>query len=130
MNVLDIEKSVANSIKHAGGTSTDMEIWEKTWDDLSRYCVMTPGVADDYTKDIVLCWSGWVLLADPDATDRIYASCKGFNLSFRDDEIGHEGMDRLLASIDKHVSDPVSVYRELARDQIERLRKESEDLRH
>lgn len=122
MNVLDIEKTVANSIRHSGGEQKDMDIWEKTWHDLSEFCDVVPGVSDDYTKDLVLCWSGWVLLADPDATDRIYSSCKGFNLSFKDDENGQRGIDKLFDGIDKHVSDPVSIYRELARDQIERMR--------
>lgn len=124
LNVLDIEQTVANSIRHAGGTQSDMDIWEKTWDDLTRCCDVKPGVSDDYTKDLVLCWSGWVLLADPEATDRIYSSCRGFNLSLKDDESGREASDKLFASIDKHVSDPASVYRELARDQIERMRRE------
>lgn len=125
MSVLDtIEQSVADDIKEAGGNSNDLSIWKKTWEELSRSCVITPGPADDYTKDIVLCWSDWVLAADPEATDRIYAACNGFNLSFKDNETGQEACRSMYAGIDKHVSDPVSVYRELAKDQLDRLREQ------
>lgn len=123
VSILDtIEQSVADDIKEAGGSSNALGIWKKTWEELSKSCVVTPGPADEYTKDIVLCWSGWVLAADPDATDRIYAACKGFNLSFKEDETGYDACRAMYDGIDKHVSDPASVYRELARDQLERLR--------
>lgn len=125
MNVLDIEKTVSSTIRNAGGDDETVEIWEKTWKELSRCCRMTPGVSDDYTKDIVLCWSGWVLAADPEVTDCIYASTKGFNLEFKDDEDGEEGTQKLMRAIDRHVSDPANVYRELAHDQLDRLREQA-----
>lgn len=121
MNILNISQSVENSIRVAGGNDEDIRIWQRTWEDLSSCCVVVPGISDSYTKDVVLCWSGWVLAASSSTADLIYAATKGFNLSFREDDAGQAGSDKMFAGIDKHVMDPASVYRELAKDQIERI---------
>ena len=122
MNVLDNAKTVADAIRKSGGTEEDIRLWNKTWADLMEFCDFESGVTDDYTKDLVLCWVGWVVNASSDTSNVIYNAVKGFNLTVREDENGVRGTNRLYAGIDKHTSDPVSLYRELAKDQLERMR--------
>lgn len=122
MNVLDNAKTVADAIRKSGGTEEDIRLWNKTWADLMEFCDFESGVTDDYTKDLVLCWVGWVVNASSDTSNVIYNAVKGFNLTVREDESGIKGTNRLYAGIDKHTSDPVSLYRELAKDQLERMR--------
>lgn len=122
MDAIDeMRDRVSDNMRAADAPEQAYGIWERAWKDLSGYCNIYPGKTDDYTKDVVLCWVGWVLVADSDSADAIYDACEGFLLDFRDDDAGKEGSERMYKAIDEKVSEPMGVYRELARDQLHRF---------
>lgn len=123
-NGINFRETVANSMKfEQGANEEDIALWNKTYTDLSQYCDITAGITDEYTKDLIVCWSGWVLLASSDTVNRIYDSLRGFNIAFREDERGGEGDRKMTESVEKRASDPMSVWRDLAKSRLARIRK-------
>lgn len=109
-----------------GGSAEDVRLWNKTFTDLRGFCDCRGGEIDDMTRDLVLCWAGWVLKAPSATTNLIYDSLDGFNLYIREDADGEAGTTRIYEGIKANLTHPIDVYRELAYDQLERMRAEKQ----
>lgn len=119
--VFDAESRTADAIKMISNDNDSVTVvWHEIWNDLKQYCIVEQGETDDYTRDLVLCWGGWVLVKPKESVSIIYDAINGYNLSIRDDTKGNEARRLLRKGIKENSPDQAEALLGIACDMLSR----------
>lgn len=114
--------NIPSCIRRNGGDDADIAIWEETLSELEEFCDITPGRADDYTRDFLICWIGWCIGAPYASTCRICDSVTDVNIEVRDNEKGMRALKYLIRKIRESAGEQAyDVITDLASDELERM---------
>ena len=97
-NQFSVEAATSISLKMLGYDYA-IEAWHEIWSDLSQYCSVELGETDNYTKDLIICWGGWVLGEPADSVSAIYDAINGYNLFILDNDKGNRARKLLYDGI-------------------------------
>lgn len=119
----DINNLVINRISSCGGTDADLDVWHKVFNDINSFCDFAYGSSDDYTRDMFLCWSAWVIKAPRQSVEKIYDAIKDFNV-FIDDNSQHAAsqLNKMHKGILDNAKAPIDIMSGLAINQLNRQR--------